>query len=111
MPRFKVTTALSLAQTLAAMGMPEAFTGAADLSGINGIARDLFVQDVVHKAIITVDEKGTTAAAATGVVVGRKAVARTLVIDRPFLFFIRHNLTGAALFQGRIVDPSQTDTN
>ena len=106
MPRFKFNTDVALNDTLSALGMPEAFTEAADLSGINGM-RDLHVQGVIHKAIIAVDEKGTTAAAATGVTVGTTSVPPTLVVDRPFLFFIRHNPTGAILFQGRVVDPSK----
>ena len=100
MPRFKFNTDVPLNDTLSALGMPEAFTEAADLSGINGM-RDLHVQGVIHKAIISVDEKGTTAAAATGVTIGTTSLPTTLVVDRPFLFFIRHNPTGAILFQGR----------
>ena len=102
MPRFKFDTGVALKDTLAAMGMPEAFSpGGADFSGING-GRDLSVQAVIHKAIIAVDEKGTTAAAATGVVVGTTSVPPQLRADRPFLFFIRHDPTGAILFQGRV---------
>ena len=106
MPRFKFSTDVSLNDTLSALGMPEAFSEGADFSGING-TRDLHVQAVIHKAIINVDEKGTTASAATGVSVGVTSVPPTLVVDRPFLFFIRHNPTGAILFQGRVVDPSK----
>ena len=106
MPRFKFSTDVGLNDTLSALGMPEAFSDGADFSGING-ARDLHVQSVIHKAIINVDEKGTTASAATGVSVGVTSVPPTLVVDRPFLFFIRHNPTGAILFQGRVVDPSK----
>ncbi len=105
MPKFEFATAVDLNDTLSAMGMPEAFSDGADFSGIDG-ARDLHVQGVIHKAIIAVDEKGTTAAAATGITVGTTSVPPTLVVDRPFLFFIRHNATGAILFQGRVVDPS-----
>ena len=86
--------------------MPEAFSDGADFSGIDG-GRDLAVQSVIHEAIIAVDEKGTTAAAATGIVVGTTSLPPTLVVDRPFLFFIRHNPTGAILFQGRVLDPSK----
>jgi len=106
MPKFKFETGVGLNETLSALGMPEAFTDAADFSGIDG-ARDLAVQSVIHKAIIAVDEKGTTAAAATGISVGTTSAPPTLVVDRPFLFFIRHNPTGAILFQGRVVDPSK----
>ena len=106
MPKFKFETGVGLNETLSALGMPEAFTDGADFSGIDG-ARDLAVQSVIHKAIIAVDEKGTTAAAATGISVGTTSAPPTLVVDRPFLFFIRHNPTGAILFQGRVVDPSK----
>jgi serpin B len=106
MPRFKFETGAGLKEILSAMGMPTAFSEGADFSGINGM-RDLHVQGVIHKAIISVDEKGTTAAAATGVVVGTTSLPQTLVVDRPFLFFIRHQPTGAILFQGRVVDPSR----
>jgi serpin B len=107
MPRFKFSTAESLSDTLTALGMSDAFDPTtADLSGIDG-AKDLYVQAVIHQADIAVDEKGTTAAAATGVVVGTRSVAvNSLSVDRPFLFFIVHQPTGALLFAGRVVDPS-----
>jgi serpin B len=105
LPKFTFDTAVDLNGTLSALGMPEAFSDAADFSGIDG-GRDLSVQGVIHKAIIAVDEKGTTASAATGITVGTNSVSPSLVVDRPFLFFIRHNPTGAIVFQGRVVDPS-----
>ncbi len=106
MPRFKFSTDVGLNDILSELGMPDAFDDRADFSGING-ARDLRVQAIVHKAIIAVDEKGTTASAATGVSVGIVSAPPTLVVDRPFLFFVRHKSTGAILFQGRVVDPSR----
>jgi len=110
MPRFKFSTPSSLNAVLQALGMTDAFSPAlADFSGMDG-ARDLSVETVIHKAVIAVDEKGTTAAAATGVTVGRNAVTsspKVLIVDRPFLFLIRLAPTGAVLFQGRVVDPSQ----
>ena len=106
MPRFEFSTDVGLNDILSELGMPDAFDDRADFSGING-ARDLRVQAIVHKAIIAVDEKGTTASAATGVSVGIVSAPPTLVVDRPFLFFVRHKSTGAILFQGRVVDPSR----
>jgi len=109
LPRFKFSFAKSLHDSLQGLGMTDAFEPhVADLSGIDG-ATDLYVGDVVHQADIAVDEKGTTAAAATAVIGETAAIVveyPALVIDRPFLFFIVHQPTGALLFAGRVVDPS-----
>jgi serpin B len=106
-PRFKFSTATSLKTALSMMGMPDAFDGAADFSGIDG-ARDLQISDVIHQANIEVDEQGTTAAAATAVVFrDASTMNNVLVVDRPFLFFIRHDPTGALLFAGRVTDPTK----
>jgi len=106
MPRFKFSLATSLADALSTLGMSVAFTPAADLSGIDG-AHDLQVADVIHQANIAVDEEGTTAAAATGVIVGTLSVEVPLVVDRPFLFFIVDQPTKTLLFAGRVVDPAK----
>ena len=105
MPKFEFEADLSLADTLAAMGMPAAFGGAADFSGMTG-DRELFVSDVIHKAFVSVDESGTEAAAATAVIMKRLAIMEPQVqvtIDRPFLFLIRDIETNAILFVGRVV--------
>lgn len=104
LPRFTVTSFFSLAQTLTAMGMPTAFTFEADLSGMNG-ARNLFIQDALHKAFINVNEEGTEAAAATGVVVGEVSMPPQFNADHPFILLIRDNVTGSILFLGRVVNP------
>ena len=109
MPKFEFESEFSLGETLAAMGMPVAFSaGDADFSGMTG-NRDLFIADVVHKAFVSVDEAGTEAAAATAVVMELTAVPGEPVevtIDRPFIFLIRDIETGAILFVGRVVNPS-----
>jgi len=107
LPRFAVGQHFSVRTALMALGMNDAFsTGTADFSGIDG-DRDLFIQDVVHQANVAVDEQGTEAAAATAVIIGRKGVVQTLRVDRPFLFLIRDDASGATLFMGRVLDPSQ----
>jgi serpin B len=85
--------------------------GTADFSGMDG-THNLFISDVIHKAFIDVVEKGTEAAAATAVVIrpnGAPLPSVGLVInaDRPFLYFLRDQPTGAILFMGRVQDPSQ----
>jgi serpin B len=109
LPRFKVETGADLVDLLKALGMTSAFiSGIADFSGMDGI-QNLFIGDVIHKAFINVAEKGTEAAAATGVVMSGSAAPIGLLVnaDRPFLYFLRDQPTGAILFMGRVLDPSQ----
>jgi serpin B len=109
MPKFTFDDSFGLAKTLQGLGMTDAFTpGVADFSKIDGGKGKLFIQDVVHKAFIAVDEQGTEAAAATGVVVGTSAMpveTAKVVIDHPFLFLIRDQQSGTILFVGRVVNP------
>lgn len=107
LPKFTVSSSLDLKGALAGLGMPTAFTGAADFSGIT-TAQRLNIQTVRHDAVVKVDEHGTTAAAATGVGMQAMAVAaRTVVVvNRPFLFVITDTATGAPLFQGQVTDPA-----
>ena len=108
MPQFEFDSEFSLKDTLAGMGMPIAFSGDADFSGMTGNS-ELFISDVVHKAFVAVDEAGTEAAAATSVIIKLTAVPEPPVevtIDRPFIFLIRDIETGAILFIGRVMNPA-----
>ena len=110
MPKFEFESDFSLGKTLAAMGMPVAFSGGADFSGMTG-NRDLFISDVIHKAFVSVDEAGTEAAAATAVVMKLTAMPEEpieVTVDRPFIFLIHDIETGAILFIGRVTTPSGT---
>jgi serpin B len=89
------------------MGMPDAFNGNADFSGMTG-ERGLSIDAVLHKAFVAVDEKGTEAAAATAVIMVESAMPMSdlsLVVDRPFLFVIRDLPSGQILFVGRVLNP------
>jgi len=108
-PKFKLDEKLNLTEILAAMGLTDMFDmNSADFSGIDG-TKELYVSKVLHQAVIDVNEEGTEAAAATAVVISlRCAVLKDpfeFRADRPFLFFIRDNLTNSALFLGRLVRP------
>jgi len=107
-PKFKMTSKFSLQTVLAQMGMAQAFTGAADFSGMTG-RRDLFISAVIHQAYVDVNEEGTEAAAATGVVMKLTSMGpdRTPVFraDHPFIFMIRDNASGSILFLGRVISP------
>ena len=108
MPKFEFESQFSLKKALTAMGMPVAFSADADFSGMTG-KRDLAIDDVLHKAFVSVDEAGTEAAAATAVIMTLTAVPAppvVVTVDRPFIFLIRDIETGAILFVGRVVNPS-----
>lgn len=109
MPRFTLRTSLRLSDALSALGMGLAFTADADFSGMDG-TEDLFIADVIHQAFVAVDEQGTEAAAATAVVMEGECTSvppppRPIALDRPFVFLIRDNPTGAVLFAGRVLMP------
>ena len=114
MPKFEFESEFSLADTLEAMGMPDAFDlRKADLSGMGisecpGGGGNPFIADVIHKAFVLVDEEGTEAAAATAVVITEEsgpADPIEVTVDRSFVFLIRDSATDAILFVGRIEKP------
>lgn len=108
LPRFKMETKYLLKEKLVSFGMPIAFSSQANFSGIDG-QKDLFLQQVIHQAFVEVNEEGTEAAGATGVIVGRTAYIpeKKFVFraDHPFLFIIQEKTSGVMLFLGRLVDP------
>jgi len=110
MPKFEMRSSFSLAEALADMGMPMAFSDDADFSGMDG-TKDLFISKVFHQTFVSVDEEGTGAAGATAVVMTLKAMVQEedpveMTVDRPFIFAIRDMETGSLLFVGRVTDPS-----
>jgi serpin B len=109
LPRFRIETTAGLESPLKALGMTDAFDPErADFSGIAPLTDGrLFITKALQKAVVEVNEEGTKAAAATGVVVGITAYNPnrfTLIANRPFFFAIRHNATGALLFMGIVRD-------
>lgn len=111
MPRFELRNRYGLKPVLTALGMGVAFSDAADFSGISP-GFDLKISEVIQEAWVKVDESGTEAAAATAIVFDAGAAlepepVRQIALDRPFVFLIRHEATGAVMFTGRVVDPSR----
>ncbi len=106
LPNWTARTHVTLNDTLAAMGMPTAFTAAADFSGmVDG--GGLWIDRVEHEAFVDVDEQGTRAAAATGGgMVGSHGP--TVDVNRPYLYLIRDRGAGTILFIGHVTDPSMT---
>jgi serpin B len=117
LPKFSVETphSWSASASFKALGVAAAFDSErADFSLITGSTRPedrLFVSDVFHRALVTVDEKGTQAVAASALMVQAASAQlptenrAEFKADRPFLFFIRHKGNGAILFIGRVAEP------
>ncbi len=107
LPRFTTESSFSLNSALQALGMTDGFDpDRADFSGMDG-NHDLYIGSVLHHAFVSVDENGTEAAAATGVIMV-PASAPILepiefTVDRPFIYLIRDDLSGTLLFVGRVV--------
>jgi len=112
LPKFKLETQYSMAEDLAGMGMPTAFSeNDADFSGMTGNT-DLYITAVIHKAYVDVNEEGTEAAAATGISMGTTSIGPMepeilFIADHPFIFVIQETKTGNILFLGRVSDPTQ----
>jgi len=109
-PKFKMEYEIDLKGTLEDMGVKDLVTmGKADLSGMAGNPGDLSVSNILHKAVIEVNEEGAEAAAATAVVAMTRSGVRTyqkpFIVDRPFLFYIVDRETNVPVFAGRYVKP------
>ena len=110
LPAFDIGWEDSLSALLADLGMTEAFSGDADFSGIT-TDETLLISEVIQKAVITVDEEGMEAAAATAVGMDATSVPtepKEMVLDAPFLFVAYETAALAPLVLGWIGDPAQT---
>jgi serpin B len=104
LPKWSARTHVQLNDVLAELGMPTAFSGEADFTGmVEG--GGIWLDQVEHEAFVEVDEQGTRAAAATG---GEMAASHgpTVAVDRPFVYVIYDRGAGAILFIGRVLDPT-----
>jgi serpin B len=109
LPRFSADYGTSLKEALQALGIEEAFTGAADFSGISD--EGLCIGDVLQKTFIKVYEEGAEAAAVTSVMLEATAagppVIKNLTLDRPFFYAICARETGSILFIGKCGHPKE----
>ncbi|HLE69517.1 MAG TPA: serpin family protein, partial [Vicinamibacteria bacterium] len=110
LPRFRVESSFALRESLSRIGIKGAFAPGADFTRVSeepGFA----LGNVLHKAVVNVDERGTEAAAVTAMVMLGAAARKPprpieFRVDRPFLFLIEDKPTGTILFLGRVLDPS-----
>jgi len=105
-PKFEFDTKYFMKNILVELGMPTAFSGVADFSGMTG-TKDLFIDAVIHQAYIGVDEQGTEAAGATAVIMPELSIIphKVFKANHPFIFIIQEKDTGNILFLGRVVNP------
>jgi serpin B len=111
LPRFKAESQFLLNASLKDLGMKAAF-GEADFTGMSPDGKNLSITHVLHKAFVDVNEEGTEAAAATAVAVAKADSVHAELepvfrADRPFVYVIRDNKTGTALFMGRYTGPEK----
>ena len=107
LPKFKMEYELKMKGTLSDMGMGRAFTDSADFSKmIDG--GGVYIDEVIHKAFVEVNEEGTEAAAVTIVVIIENSapLMPTVNVNRPFVFVIRDNQTNSILFMGKMMNPA-----
>ncbi len=110
LPKFRLEDDHEMTPGLSALGMAEAFSPAADFSGMTG-NKDLMISSVLQKAFIEVDEIKTEAAAATAVIMKMTSTAPSMVApvefraDHPFIFMIRDRESGVVLFLGHLINP------
>jgi len=105
MPKFKFGFESNLIPILQALGMTDAFVGGiADFSGMTEAWQSLFIGLVKHKSFIDVNEMGTSAAAVT-IIGGYEGVDDSFLVNKPFFFAIRDDLTGTILFMGQVYYP------
>jgi serpin B len=114
LPRFKMSYAAQLRGALVNLGMERAFDRErAEFGGIRNRPPQVWIDQVLHRAVAEVNEEGTEAAAATMTVMRAMSAMRPrpepefeMIVDRPFLFLIRDEASGSILFMGSVVDPN-----
>jgi serpin B len=111
MPKFNVTFNIDMNSYLMKLGIRKIFTPEADLSRMIRGGGGAYVSKIVHQAVIKVNEKGTEAAAATGVLIVTSAIIypEEVVINKPFIYMLRDSKSKAVLFIGHIIDPSRSE--
>lgn len=109
MPKFSLDVASPLTSVLQGLGVRAVFTPGADLTGLTGDPR-IRVSDILHQAVLKIDEQGLEGAAATAVMFRTMSMISgpeplDVVVDRPFLLLVRHVDTGVVYFFARVVEP------
>ena len=108
LPKFKFSYKVKFDKILQNIGMSQAFDP--KLANFSNImpSNGLYIQNVIHKSFIELDETGTEAAAVTSIAIGYTSVEpapKQFNANRPFLFLIREIESNTILFAGAIFEP------
>lgn len=104
MPKVSISATSSLGDSLKEMGMVDAFGTTADFSGLS--ETPMMVSKVQHKAVLSIDESGTEAAASTTIEIMAMSYPDRMTLNRPFLLLIMESSTNSILFMGKVNDPT-----
>ena len=105
-PKFSFTSEFKLKEVLSKMGMPDAFDF--EKANFSGMSRGICIKQVIHKAYIDVNEKGSEAAAVTAVIFTKSMnseIDYTFNAIRPFVILIKDKITNSILFIGSVINP------
>lgn len=104
LPRFSLSTDFKMNDILERMGLVDIFDE--KKSNLSNISKHLvYVSNIVHKAVIEVNEEGTVATAATGATLTFNSISAQFYVNRPFVFLILEKTTNSILFCGQIRNP------
>ncbi|XP_030043783.1 plasminogen activator inhibitor 1 [Microcaecilia unicolor] len=105
LPKFSLESKVDLKEPLMNLGMTDLFDESlADFTNLCD-EQALYVSQALQKVKIEVNESGTKAAASTAAIVYARMAPLEVIMDRPFLFVVRHNPTGSVLFMGQVMEP------
>lgn len=105
LPKFSLETEIDLRRPLERLGVSDMFKPSqADFSSLS-VQEQLFVSRALQKVKVQVNETGTVASSATGVVFTARMAPEEMVVDKPFLFLVQHKPTGTVLFLGQVMEP------
>ncbi|XP_063162549.1 neuroserpin [Candoia aspera] len=106
LPRFTIEQEIDLKDALKGVGIREVFSQSADLTAMSE-NKELYLSRAVHKSVLEVNEEGSEAAAASGMIaISRMAVLYPqIIVDHPFFFVVRNRITGTIIFMGRVMHP------
>ncbi|KYO34064.1 neuroserpin [Alligator mississippiensis] len=112
LPRFTIEQEIDLKDVLKGLGVTEAFGRSADFTAMSD-NKELYLAKAIHKSFIEVNEEGSEAAAASGMIaISRMAVLYPqVIVDHPFFFLVRNRRTGTVLFMGRVMHPEAMNSS